>query len=648
MQTISREEKINKLLELGFYKKEELLLLEDSMLNDLYLKYLIETKQLSLDDCEKPWVINYPWRPTKFIDLNKSLYDTYVDANLDNQKGVAMYDYNSGRVMLNDELKELADAFAVALVEEYGLGVDSKIGAVANAAIEEPMALLSPNAIGSRVKFLDYFKGPFDMQADIEKSKIDILLIDEAFIDWEPLMNNNNLPVIVLNATRDYSNTNYKTFDQVVALGASKISEVLEKYRNDLNFSPSDPTIEIKSSGTTGHPKSIVHSSMTINSAAQKMFFTGHPYGRGNFVLKSIPSQLGLGSVTTLYSGLVSGTGIILIHPASKDIAFDLNAKVIQDFPSLKRKFEISDESILMNFASPMFFRGINERIDGIDNMSYLGGLLAAGSKMTEEELIDLNKSYSDKGCTVPINNAYGQNEQAGAVTVNTPNHDEPGSAGYPVIGTDVKIIDIETGKELPVGTEGRIVERSSSQFLYYDGLEEESKAAIITLPDGSKWFDTRDRGYFSPSGFLYVTGRESRVITNSDFKLSLDVIQEKIAKLGIFQEVATVPFHKGPDEFPALFAQLNEESNDLSIEDVIEKLKMNLGEYEFPAKTILLDKIPSLPSGKIDYQSLELIVNQLSGINNGKINYSDLAREARLLNNQVAPGQKLELNPKK
>ena len=646
MEKLPREEKISKLKETGFYNPGELELLQDEVINDLYLKLLVETGMITKEESGKPWVVNYPWRPTRFLEINKSLYDTYVDANVDNQKGVAIYNFNNERIIRNDELKELTDAFARGLME-YGIGIDSRVGIVANDATEEPMGLLSSDELGARVKFFDYFKGPFALREDATKSKIDILFIDEMFIDWAPIINEKGVPVVVLNASKDYDN--YITFDKLVALGVSKSSKDLEEQRTKVaKISHDTPVLTINSSGTTGSPKPILHSHSTINSATQKLYFTGFPFGRKSYILKSIPSQLGLGSITSLYSGLVSGTGLILIRPVTKEEAFANNVQVIQRFRDIMKKCGVDEEAILMNFASPMFFRGIHEGIDNIDDMSFIGGLLAAGSKMNREELIKMNADFKAKGCPVPINDAYGQNELAGGVTFNTPKHDVPGSAGYPVIGTNVEVVDLETGKKVPRGVVGRIVEESSSEFVAYDGMEEKTRDAYLTLEDGRRVFNTKDNGYYNEENFLQITGREERAITNSDFKLHLDTIEDKLLSLGIFKGVATVPLYKGPDEFPALFARLDDEHSMMTPEEVMQQASRVLGLYEMPVKVLLIDKLPSLPSGKIDYKSLELIVNRYPDLENEVVTYDELAHDVGLPVESANKGPSLNLRKKK
>ena len=284
------------------------------------------------------------------------------------------------------------------------------------------------------------------------------------------------------------------------------------------------------------------------------------------------------------------------------------------------KKYGLDEESLLMIFASPMFIRSIHSEINNIDDMSHVGGLLAAGSKMSKKELEVMDSDFMSKGCTVPVTNAYGQNEQGGAVALNTPKHNKPGSAGFPVIGTDVVIVDPKTGKVLKEkGSIGRILVNSASLFKYYDGLEEETKESRVMLDDGSIWFNTKDLGYIDKDGFVWITGRESRVITRSDFKISLDTIQDKLYSLGIFKELAVVSrfSQDGTDEEPILFCELN--NKNLTLEEIEPLIESVLGPYERPVIIRFLDQLPSLPSGKVDYPKLNSLVEQLPSVEDPK-----------------------------
>ena len=138
-------------------------------------------------------------------------------------------------------------------------------------------------------------------------------------------------------------------------------------------------------------------------------------------------------------------------------------------------------------------------------------------------------------------------------------------------------------------------------------------------LDDGSIWFNTKDLGYIDKDGFVWITGRESRVITRSDFKISLDTIQDKLYSLGIFKELAVVSrfSQDGTDEEPILFCELN--NKNLTLEEIEPLIESVLGPYERPVIIRFLDQLPSLPSGKVDYPKLNSLVEQLPSVEDPK-----------------------------
>ena len=597
-----REEKIIELLKTGKYKKEELNLLQDSILDDLYLKHLVSSGKITVEETGKPWITYYNDRPHKFLNVNESLYENYVKANEDNLDNAAIYDSNNDRIIKHNELKQLIDAFSNGLLE-YGIGDNSRVGIIILGSYEEPICLLSPNKNGSLIKYIDFLKGPGSIKEDIEKSKLNVLLMDELLLPLEPMINKNNIPVIVLNATKDYSNTKYLSFDRVLSIGASKPEKKSARTLSDV------PSLVINSSGTTGIPKPIVHSNKTVNSSAQKKMFVDFPMTRDNFVFKSIPSHIGYGLINTMYSSLISGTRIILNHSNSPEEAFAYTINLLKNYKDFLNSHGFDEDSKLLLYTSPMFYRVIFDRIDLFDDLSFFGALLGAGSKMSKEELTLMKQKLQEKKCMLNICNGYGQNEQAGPVTCNDNSYNVNGSTGYPVIGTNIKVVDIDTLKELPSNVEGRILEKSDSEFLYYEGMEKETDNVRITMPDGSVWFDSKDFGYFDDKGFVYITGRASRVLIRSDFKISMDMIEGKIKSHPAVEECAIITQKtNGIDEEPIAYIILSDAFKNITIDKLINEIQNSdakLSDVEMPVAFCFVDKLPYLSSGKIDYQKI-------------------------------------------
>ena len=186
--------------------------------------------------------------------------------------------------------------------------------------------------------------------------------------------------------------------------------------------------------------------------------------------------------------------------------------------------------------------------------------------------------------------------------------HNKNGSAGYPVKEIDICVIDPKTHMELPYDTEGLIIERSESSFLYYDKMPKKTASAKILMPDGAEWFNTTDLGYIDREGFLHVTGRTTRVIIRTDHKVSLDYLEEKIRNMEHITDAAVISSDDG-SVITALIVSDNEVKKSKLI-DLID----NCGEFSMwdkPERILAVEKIPYMKNGKIDYMTIKSLVEK-------------------------------------
>lgn len=118
----------------------------------------------------------------------------------------------------------------------------------------------------------------------------------------------------------------------------------------------------------------------------------------------------------------------------------------------------------------------------------------------------DVVRDYEAMG--LPMIQGYGMTENAPIITVNRDYYSKADSAGKPMPGTEVKIIDQDKDGI------GEIICRGPSVMIgYYDNPE----ATAEVLKDG--WLYTGDYGRFDSEGFLYICGRKKNVIVTKNGK---------------------------------------------------------------------------------------------------------------------------------
>ncbi len=107
----------------------------------------------------------------------------------------------------------------------------------------------------------------------------------------------------------------------------------------------------------------------------------------------------------------------------------------------------------------------------------------------------------------------YGLTETAPITNVRRPWRNLRPTSGLPLPGTEIKIVDLESGKALPVGQKGLVLIRGPQVMQgYYRNPEATAKAI-----DSAGWFNSGDLGMLTPQGDLTITGRAKDTIVLSN-----------------------------------------------------------------------------------------------------------------------------------
>ena len=553
------------------------------------------------------------------IENHQTLYQAFSRSSKDRMDQTAVIVDDLRQKYTYGDLLRRIDRTAAGLYA-YGIRENFRVGVMLNGTVEEAVFLLALNKIGAVSKWIDFTKNLAYIELTIQEMNPDLLIVDEQFLVWEPYINQKGTSVIVVTTGRHYNRKNYLSFNELLKMGES-VDPGTAAYQKNKG------TVIINSSGTTGAPKPIVHTDFSINAAANKMM-ASNLLNRESVLLKAIAPQIGLGLVTTLYSGLLNGNIILMISMAVRpeDLRYHFLYEIYH-FPEIRRRYGIEENVKLTIFAAPLLFRALLEDEEAED-LSFVDLMFAGGSKMSAAELEDLYIKSRNKRCNVPIYIGYGQNELCGAVTVNQPGANEFGSAGQCVFGTEIFIRNRETGERCGVGETGEILEKSDSMFKEYDGMPDSTRKAFEILEDGyrtevppyesagdndTRWFNTHDLGYLSETGFLYITGRTTRVAVRSDFKVSLDEIEKKIRGLSFVDDAGVIitDYNGSFDEITA-YLTLSEDTTDVPDQSLMNRIHESgrLSWIEIPTHIHVLPLMPYIGSGKIDYLRLK----ELSG----------------------------------
>lgn len=197
--------------------------------------------------------------------------------------------------------------------------------------------------------------------------------------------------------------------------------------------------------------------------------------------------------------------------------------------------------------------------------------------------------------------NCYGLTEASPAVTMNLFNNTFDGSVGFPIPSTELEIRDADTHVELAQGEIGLIFIRGAQVMSGYWNNPEASKAAF----DADGWFNTKDLGYLTAEGKLFLTGRQSEMIIVSGLKVYPAEVEKVLDEFVQIKEAAVIGV---PDEEcgEAVVAYVvlkpNQQIDELAIRQLCKK---KLTAYKLPRNIIIVDALPKTLVGKIDKANL-------------------------------------------
>nr|WP_294527118.1 AMP-binding protein [uncultured Rhodopila sp.] len=359
--------------------------------------------------------------------------------------------------------------------------------------------------------------------------------------------------------------------------GSSAFEPLLE---TDDRFAASlpgpDDVIEILyTSGTTGEPKGVMHTSNTLYS---------------NMLPYAARLRLDRNDTVLMASPLAHQTGFIygLVMPIA------LGAKaVFQDIWNAAKAVDLIAEhqATFTMAATPFLSDMADEATRRPAAVASLRTFLSAGAPIPRALV---RRAAEHLGAN--IISAWGMTEN-GAVTT-TRIGDPPDKTfetdGCPMEGMEIRVVD-EVGAPLPPNAEGRLQTRGPSNFVGY------LKHPEWYATDAEGWFETGDLARIDDDGYVRITGRTKDVIIRGGENVPVVEIEGLIYQHPAIQEVALVAM---PDarlgERACAFAVLREDAT-LTFPELIEFLEQRrLTRNYLPERLEVVEAMPKTPSGKI------------------------------------------------
>ncbi len=379
----------------------------------------------------------------------------------------------------------------------------------------------------------------------------------------------------------DHKPAGFFTWNELLQMGDQVSSEDLAERESKLEF---DDPINIQyTSGTTGFPKGVTLSHHNI-------------LNNGYFIARAMKftDQDRLCIPVPFYHcfGMVLGNLVCVSHGATMVIP-GVSFNVTEVLECIQE-----EKCTAVHGVPTMFIAELDHPdFDKYDLSSLRTGIMA-GSPCPVEVMKKVNNLMNANEITI----AYGQTETSPVITQTTPYDSlelRTETVGKPLPHVEVKIIDPETGKIVPIGTPGELCTRGYlvMRHGYYKSPEATAKAI-----DDIDWIHTGDIATMNDQGYCNITGRLTDMIIRGGENIYPRELEEFLYRHPAIKDVQVigVPSEKFGEEVAA-WIQLKEGKEGTVTEDEIRAFcKDEIAYFKVPKYIKFVESFPMTVTGKI------------------------------------------------
>ena len=191
---------------------------------------------------------------------------------------------------------------------------------------------------------------------------------------------------------------------------------------------------------------------------------------------------------------------------------------------------------------------------------------------------------------------AYGLSETHTMDTSMPPDAVRWGTHGTAVPGNEIRILDPDSGAEMPAGTQGEIVLKSAGVF---KGYWNKPEATARTLRDG--WVHTGDIGRIDADGYLTFIGRFKEMIKVSGYSVFPEEVETILIKHPAVAQAAVIGLRDAQKgEVVKAFIVKKPDAAPLDAAGLIEWARANMSSYKAPREVAFIDALPATGAGKV------------------------------------------------
>jgi len=341
---------------------------------------------------------------------------------------------------------------------------------------------------------------------------------------------------------------------------------------------PDDLAVILYTSGTTGRSKGAMLSHKNLLSNAESLSEAWR-FTSEDRLLHALPIFHAHGLFVAINVSLNVGASMIFLPK------FDIN--VVMD--------KIGSATTMMGV--PTFYTRMlaDERCNS-KNLSHMRLFVSGSAPLLAETHREFEAKTGQR-----ILERYGMTE----TTMNSSNPYDgdrrAGTVGFPLPNIELRVVDPETGDELPKGDIGSLEVRGPNVFQGYWRMPE--KTAEDFRDDG--FFITGDIAKFDEDGYITIIGRSKDLVISGGYNVYPKEVETEIDDLDGVNESAVIGVPH-PDFGEAVLAVVVPTSGVKLVADQITlPLQKRLAKFKCPKKVVFINTLPRNTMGKVQKNEL-------------------------------------------
>ena len=330
-------------------------------------------------------------------------------------------------------------------------------------------------------------------------------------------------------------------------------------------------------SGTTGDPKgaTLTHRNLLANAAQARAWIPQVRRGVGTVVYAVLPMFHAYGLTLCLTFAMSQAARLVLFPKFDPDMVL-----------AVTKKHPATVLPAVPPIAERLLKRAREKGVSLAGTQIGVSGAMALDAALVEPWEAETG-GYLVEG--------YGLSECSPVLIVNpvAPNR-KAGSIGLPLPGTECRVIDPDTGEDVPRGQPGELIVRGPQVFGGYYGKPEETERVFL---DG--WFRTGDIVEMDADGFFRVVDRIKELIITGGFNVAPTEVEIALRQHPAIADAAVVGI-PGPGGEEVVAAVMLDGTPEFDPEEVRTFVKTLLTPYKAPRRLIVVDELPKSMIGKV------------------------------------------------